>query len=274
MGKLFAALIAASFLLGAAPVSADVLSDVKSRGKLVCGVLGNFEPYGFMNQTTHQLKGYEVDYCHELANHIGVPAEMKVVTTQGRVAELLQGRVDVLAALISYTPERAKQVLYSGIYHFTQNQFMVLSETGFDAASDLLDKRIAVSKGSALERFLRENYTYATVVSFDDKTASYLALKTKKVDALLTGIDTLASLQNRDPEPGKTRIIEEPIYPFSCSFAVRLGETGAQSAINEFLQQAERSGLAQRIFDKWFGPETVYKLKKKFVVGDVPYGSK
>lgn len=227
-----------------------------------------------MDQATHQLKGYEVDYCQELANYIGIPAEMKIVTTQGRIAELLQGRVDVLASLISYTPERAKQLLYSGIYHYTQNQFMVLSETGIDAPSDLLNKKIAVSKGSVLEKFLRENYPYATVVSFDDKTASYLALKTKKVDALLTGVDTLASLRNRDTEPEKTRIIEDAILPFSLSFVVRLGETNAQSAINEFLQHAERTGMAQRIFDKWFGPETVFKLKKTFVAGDIPYGSK
>ncbi len=261
-------------MMGVGSASADLLSDVKARGKLVCGVLGNFEPYGYMDQATHQLKGYEVDFCQELANHMGVPAEMKVVTTQGRIPELLQGRVDVLAALISYTPERAKQVLYSGLYLFTQNQFMVLTETGFDAASDLLDKRIAVSKGSALEKFLRENYIYATVVSFDDKIASYLALKTRKVDALLTGVDTLASLQNRDPEPDKTRIIEEPIYPFSCSFAIRPGEAGFLSATNQFLEEAERSGLAQRVFDKWFGAETVYKMKRKFKVGEPPYGSK
>lgn len=252
------------------PASADLLSDIKSRGNLVCGVLSSFEPYAFQDPKTRELVGYEVDFCRELAGHLGVKATMKVVSTQGRVPELLQNRVDVLAALVSYTKERAKQMDFSGIYIRVPNKFLVLDRSNIRTANELKDKKVGLSKGSALEVIMRERFPSATVVSFDDKSASYLALKTGKIDALLTVVDVLMAFKNRDPDGDKARVLEEDFYVSYDSFNVKPGEPAFLSAVNEFLAQAEKSGLAQRIFDKWFGPDTVYKLKRDFAVGTPP----
>ncbi|MCF8483042.1 MAG: transporter substrate-binding domain-containing protein [Rhodospirillum sp.] len=246
---------------------ADLLEDVKGRGKLVCGVLTGFEPFGYQDPETHRLVGYEIDYCDELAKWLGVDAEPKVVTTQGRIPELSQGRVDVLVALISYTKERDQVVDYSGLYLRSESKFMVLKSSGLAGAGDLADRRIGVSKGSPLEKFLRGTYPSATVVSFDDKSASYLALKSGKVDALLTQTTTLMAMKNLDPEGDDMLVLPESIYPTDFGIVVRPGEAAFLVKTNAFLASAEKSGLADRIFEKWFGPDTQYNMKREFEVG-------
>src|SRR5688572_10410323 len=85
----------AAGLLAAATTGAhaDILSDVRSDGTLICGVLGVNEPFAYQDVQTRELVGYEIDLCHLLADHLGVQGETKVVTSQSRSPELVQERV-------------------------------------------------------------------------------------------------------------------------------------------------------------------------------------
>lgn len=247
--------------------TADTLDDVKARGTLVCGVLTGYEPYSFQDTRTRGLTGYEVDYCNELARYLKVKPELKVVTTQGRIPEITQHRVDVLAARISYTSARAAQIGYSGIYETTAARFMVLQGSGLKADDFKGEKRIGISKGSPLDQFLRETYPKATVLSFDDLTLAYAALRAGRVDGLLAPTTALASFRVRSGDKADTVVLPDAIYPTRTSFNVAKGEDRMVAAINEFLISAEASGLAQQIFDKWFGANSTYKLEKDFIVG-------
>ena len=46
--------------------------------------------------------------------------ELKLISVPARIPELMQGRIDVLAANLGYTPERAKQIAYSDSYYVEQ----------------------------------------------------------------------------------------------------------------------------------------------------------
>src|SRR3546814_12487806 len=57
--------------------------------------------------------GYEVDLCKEIANYLGVKLEVKMISVAARIPELVAGRVDVVAANLGWSPDRAKQIDYS-----------------------------------------------------------------------------------------------------------------------------------------------------------------
>src|SRR4051812_24963106 len=103
--------VIASLTLAAAGLAqADQLADIKQKGTLVCGTLGIAEPFSFTNAQTREVQGYDVDFCKVLAKSLGVKLELKLVAVPARIQELQQGRVDVLAANLGYTPERAEQI--------------------------------------------------------------------------------------------------------------------------------------------------------------------
>lgn len=104
--------LAAAALLGQA-AHADQLADIKQKGTLVCGTLGTAEPFSFPNPQTRETQGYDVDFCAALAKALGVKLELKLISVPARISELQQGRVDVLAANLGWTAERAQQMRLS-----------------------------------------------------------------------------------------------------------------------------------------------------------------
>ena len=271
MGNRFKA-IAGAVLLAALglPALAGTLEDVKTKGTLVCGLLTGYEPYFSQDPATRQLVGYEVDFCTELARHLGVKIEPKVVTTQGRIAEITQGRVDVLAARISYTKERAQQVDYSGVYDRVLDRFLVLANSGVEAKDIKPGTRFGVPKGTPLEQFLRDKHPRAVVLSFDDISLAYAALKAGRIDGILAPTTTLVALQQRDVDGSGTVVLPEVIYTVETSFIVRKGEDKFRAAIDAFLGEAEKSVLAARLYEQYLGAQSRYKLPRDFIVGEQP----
>ena len=98
-------------VVGAA--KADELADVKARGKLVCGTLGTAEPFSFQDPKTREIVGYDIDICRKVAESLGVALEIKPMAVEARIPELIQGRVDILAANLGWSKERAQQIDYS-----------------------------------------------------------------------------------------------------------------------------------------------------------------
>ena len=254
----------------AAPAHADQLSDIKTRGKLTCGVLGGYEPFGFQDPATREVNGYEPDLCRSLARVLGVAADLKVVTAQGRVPELLQGRVDVEAALLGWSKEREQQVDYSNVYGVVDSKILVMKSSGIQAPGQLADRKIGVAKGSLLEGIAQSRFPDATVVSFDDTPNAYLALRQGKIAGLLMTDTTLASLRNLDPQGDRTLLLPEVYEHSQQAFAMRKGGNETlRAAINAFLDEYEGSGEAQAAYDKWFGVQSKLKMTRTVRVGSL-----
>src|SRR3546814_11282612 len=90
--------------------SANALDDVKSRNTLVCGTLGTSEPFSFQDPKTRQVVGYEVDLCKEIADHLGVKLEIKLIAVAARLPELAGRRVAVVASNQGWSPARAQTI--------------------------------------------------------------------------------------------------------------------------------------------------------------------
>ncbi|MNT96827.1 Bacterial extracellular solute-binding protein, family 3 [compost metagenome] len=50
---------------------------------------------------------------------------------------------------------------------------------------------------------------------------------------------------------------------------VRKSEPRFLQTVNQALDEAESAGAAAKLFDKWFGPDTPYKLERGFKIGPI-----
>tara|TARA_R110002020_G_scaffold458434_1_gene675857 strand:- start:47289 stop:48107 length:819 start_codon:yes stop_codon:yes gene_type:complete len=268
MKSLFAVLAAATMAVAPTAGKADVLADVKSAGKLVCGVLGVNEPFAYQDVTTRELVGYEIDICRLLAEDLGVEAEMKVVVSQSRIPELAQRRVDVLASLLSYTAERAEQVDYSNTYLTMDSKCFVLGDSDVQELDDLAQSRVAILKGSVLEAPFRTRFPDSTILSLDDTSTSFLALYGGRVEASCNNEVTARLVVARSADAPEIRFLPEPVLQAKAGFAAKKGETAFVDYINEFLERIESSGKGQAVYDKWLGSESPLGMQRGFKFGE------
>jgi polar amino acid transport system substrate-binding protein len=252
----------AAFLPGAA--SADVLGDIKSNGTLVCGVLGVNEPFAFQDVQSRELVGYEIDLCRLLAADLGVKPQLKVVTSQSRIPELSQRRVDLLISLLTYTADRAKQVDFSNNYLSSAWKCVVLEDSEFKKMDDLAEARVAILKGSVLEGPFTAKYPKAKILTLDDTSTSLLALFQGKVDATCNNQVTVRLVAMRTPNATPTRLLPESIMTATTGIAVKKGETSLVEYINGFLEKIEGNGAGQALFDKWLGSASKLALPREY----------
>ncbi|OCJ16355.1 amino acid ABC transporter substrate-binding protein [Rhizobium sp. AC44/96] len=249
-------------------VSASQLDDVKKAGKITCGVLTNSPPLGFQDPKTREPAGYEIDICRQFAQSIGVTAELVPVSPQTRMAELVQGRVDVLASLLSYSKERAEQVDFSGAYIAEDFNFVVLDQSDIKKVDDLSGQRIGLVKGSVLIPLTEKRLPDARVLSFETSAASFLALQQGKVKATVYRYSEGKAVERNAGDGIKAlRFLDEPLLSMPSGFAFRKGSPELVKAANDFLAQLETSGEGQKLYDKWLGKDSDLKSTRKFQFG-------
>jgi polar amino acid transport system substrate-binding protein len=249
---------------------ADQLADVKARGTLTCGILANLEPFGFQDPNTREFTGYDVDFCNGVAKALGVKPELKAVSLEARIPELSQKRVDILAAGLGYTPERAKQIAFSDAYFTSRSMVVAHEDAGYKSTQDLAGKRISVVKGGTISMFIAKSIPTATTVAFDDYPAAFLAFSQRKVDGFGTPEIALMRFKAKMDKQIPMVLLTPPVGEELWGLGMRNDEEGFRKAVNDALQQMERSGEAQKIFDKWLGAGSPFKMHREFKIAPIP----
>ncbi len=96
-------------ILGATVARADVLDDVKKKGTLVVGTKADYRPFGFLDPSG-KIVGFEPELAADVAKRLGVKLELVPVVASNRIQFLQQGKIDIMIATMSDTPERRKIV--------------------------------------------------------------------------------------------------------------------------------------------------------------------
>ncbi len=251
---------------------ADALDTIKERGTLVCGTLGTSEPFSFQDPKTRQVVGYEVDLCKEIADSMGVKLEVKMISVAARIPELAAGRVDVVAANLGWSADRAKQIDYS-YADYVSPQKILIRQTDADKlkkTADLAGKRVSAVSGSSSEAGAKRLIPGVTTVTFKDPPTAFVALQQKKVDGFVgSELMLLKFEQGAQKTPVKLTMIEDPLFTEPWGLGVKKGEKALLGKINETMAGLEQSGKAQQIFDRWFGPETQFHTKRVFKMEEI-----
>lgn len=259
--------IASWFILASSPAHADQLADVKATGKLVCGVLNIFEPFGYTDAASRAVVGYDVDVCRALGKKLGVGVEIKPVSIEARIPELQQKHMDILAAGLAHTAQRAQQISFSHAYYVSPNVLAVRTSRNYGSMKDLASKRISFVKGSVSEAYIKSGIPSATAVGYEDVSTAFTALLQNKVEGFSTSEEVLQKLRSRlGPNASKYVVFPQPIGREIWGLGVRKDEPAMLNAVNDALQALEASGEMRAIFDKWLGAGTLYKMSRSFKI--------
>jgi general L-amino acid transport system substrate-binding protein len=233
MRKTFLVLLGLFMMSGFAVAS--TLSDVKARGKLLCGV--NSGLLGFAQKGDDgKWAGFDVDYCRAVAAAVLSDAE-KVeyvpLTTATRFDSLKSGTVDILARNTTWTMERETKMplRFAGISYHDGQGFMVNKAIGVNSVFNLTQAAVCFLSGtttqSNLEDFFREKEMTFTPVSFgtiDELVSAFQAKDGNKCDAYSADQSQLYAVRLKLASPDDYVILPEVISKEPLGPAVRQGD--------------------------------------------------
>lgn len=252
--------LAAILVLAASPALAGKIDDIKARGTLIAGVKDSQPPFGFVDEKSNQIVGFEIDICKVLADKLGVKLETKPVTSSTRIPMLTQGAIDLVAATMTHQKGREDQIDFSITYFMTGQKLLVKKAGGITGVKDLAGKKVGSVKGSTSEQNVKKAQPECTVISFETYPEAFLALKQGKVEAVTTDESILVGLQNSDDKPGDFAIVGEYISPEPYGLGVAENESDFRDFVNIALMEMWASGEYQKIYEKWFGKDTKFYI--------------
>ncbi|MEI6702022.1 MAG: ABC transporter substrate-binding protein [Deltaproteobacteria bacterium] len=246
-------------------LAADTLADAKKKGVLVVGCKDSLPPFGYIDEKTRQIVGYDIDFVNAIAKKMGVKVELKPVTSASRMPQLQESHIDIIAATMTKNAERAKVIDFSHTYFFTGQKFITKKDS-VKSLKDLEGKKIGTAKGSTSEQNVKKAVPSATVLSFDDYPQAFLALQQGKVAAVTTDEAILAGILAKAPNKAQFEIPKIQISDEPYGLGMRKGDTNFVNFVNSTILEMEKSGEAAKIFEKWFGPSTQFHLERTFKI--------
>jgi polar amino acid transport system substrate-binding protein len=260
MRRIAIALVALVAALAATPDAraADSLLDkVKQKGEMIVGVKYDFPPMGFINKDTGKPDGFEIDLANEIAKELGVKATFVQALSKTRIPLIVNGNVDLIIATMTHKREREQAIDFSTHYMITGQRPITRKETGITHVSQLAGKQVAAVQGGNAGPNLIKVQPKAILVQFQEQTEALLALKQKKVDAVVSD-DVLNQWWVRNnPEltlVGKLYTIE----PYGMG--VRQNDSRWRNAINQALMEIWDTGRYHEIHHKWFGQKPEFEI--------------
>ena len=153
------------------------LDDIKASGSINIGVFSDKSPFGYVDENG-EYQGYDVYFGNRIGKDLGV--EINYVSTEAasRIEYLKTGKVDIILANFTVTPERAEEVDFAlpymnvalGVVSPDSRVITDLSQVG-------ADDQVIVISGTTAETYLEKNNPEIKLQKFDTYAAAKSAFE-------------------------------------------------------------------------------------------------
>ena len=175
------AVVLVAFATGTASAQCtnEAWNKVMERGKVVIGVKADYKPWGFRDESGN-LVGMEIDMAMDVAEAMGVEAELVAVQSSNRMQFLEQGKVDMFIATMSDRPDRREIVGIPGPNYYTSGtNVMAPKALGFTTWEDLRGKKVCGKQGAFYNKITEERYG-VEIIAFTGNAEAKQALRDRK----------------------------------------------------------------------------------------------
>lgn len=242
-------------------VSEPALEKIKNSGVFTIGVRNASPPFSFINKQNDRV-GFSNDLAMLVHKNIEkkltktIKLEMKETTPATRIPLLTSMAVDLITETMTDTRARRESVDFSLTYFVTGAQFIVKKGSPIKGAGDIAGKRIGTQQGSTNERVLREKYPQATLVTFPEQAAAFMALQQGKLDAYCNDGIQLWGLKYKSTNPDQWDVVGDYISYEPYGMAMRKNDSDFRQVVNVALMEAIEGGEYFKLYEKWFGPKS------------------
>lgn len=241
------------FAFGASSVNAE------NNQEIVVGLDINVPPMGFLDSNGN-ITGFDIDLAKETFKVLGKEITFQPIDWDSKELELSTGKIDVIWNGLSYTPERAKNMLLTKTYMQNNQVFIVKKGSGISDISDLNQKTVCVQKGSSGETALKNSdvgKNFKNITTLENMVNCLSEVRLLKTDTTLADEVTARYYLAKNNLESEFEILSDPLSTENYVVAVKNGNETLKNEIEYGLTKIIENGVAENISKKWFGKNII-----------------
>jgi glutamate transport system substrate-binding protein len=198
-----------------------------------------------MQSPSGQYSGFDVDVARYVARKLGATKINFVPTlSANREAFLQQGKVDMVVATYSVTPERQKVVSFAGPYYIAHQDILVrASDNSISKPDDLIGKKVCSGQGSAsgdrIQALYGSKVNLIRLLGYGDCVNQLLG---KQVQAVTTDNTILAGFAAQPQNRGKLKLAGTFFSNEIYGIGLKHGDSKGVAAVDQALQAMFNDG--------------------------------
>jgi glutamate/aspartate transport system substrate-binding protein len=262
IGPLLASLLATAALAQGDEGLSPTLSRIKNAHVVHVGYRESSPPFSFLDEANRPI-GYSLELCEAIVEEIAAEVDdpdLKIeyvkVTSDDRIAAVLQNKIDLECGSTTANAERAKQVAFSPLIFVAGTKLMVAKTSPLSSATDLKGKTVVVTKGTTNEQAMHkvdQKFSLGlTIVTAADHEQSYQMLVDGKVDAFATDDILLYGLIARHKSQDKFRVTGDYLSYEPYGIMFRKGEPELSDTVERAFRKLGSNHDLIPLYEKWF----------------------
>ena len=143
------------------------LDEIKSSGTINIGVFSDKSPFGYVDENG-EYQGYDVYFGNRIGQDLGVKINYVSTEAANRIEYLQTGKVDIILANFTVTPERAQEVDFA-LPYMNVALGVVSPESAVITSLDQIgaDDQVIVISGTTAETYLEKNNPEIKLQKYD-----------------------------------------------------------------------------------------------------------
>lgn len=239
-------------------VETTPLTNLISPHVLTVGIYANYFPQEYMDETGHQIIGFDIDVIQSIARHLHLQTKFVAEDYSMLINDLALSRFDVVISAVSITPELQKKADF--VPYFRGGESLLVSKGNSQriyALSDLCGRKVAIKEGTFEQRelkdigsnCLKDGKAAISVIVCPEYTASLKELREGTVVAIYQ--DSPVTDYFIKQNPGRFEIGGEIIGANLEGIAVRKNDASLLGALQKTFAQVKADGSYRDIITKW-----------------------
>ena len=272
MRALSVLLTAATFLLTAAAPSltthaqevglSPTLAAIKKAKTVRLGYREASPPFSFLDHAGRPI-GYSLELCEAIVDEIETAVDepdLKVdyvkVTSDDRIAAVLDKKIDFECGSTTANAERRKQVAFSPLMFVAGTRLMVPKASAAKGIRDLAGKTVVVTKGTTNEQAIHaadKKFSLSlNIVAAPDHEQSYQMVADGKADAFATDDVLLFGLIARHKAQDKMKVVGDLLSYDPYGIMFRKGEPQLSALVEQTFRKLATNRDLIPLYRKWF----------------------
>jgi glutamate/aspartate transport system substrate-binding protein len=238
------------------------LANIKRAHVVRLGYRESSPPFSFLDQANRPI-GYSLELCEAIVEEIGVEVDdpnLKIeyvkVTSDDRIAAVVQNKIDLECGSTTANAERSRQVAFSPLIFVAGTKLMVPKASTVSGATDLKGKTVVVTKGTTNEQAMHnvdKKFSLGlNIVASPDHEQSYQMLVDGKADAFATDDILLFGLIARHKAQDRFRVTGEYLSYDPYGIMFRKGEPQLTAVVERTFRKLGSNRDLIPLYNKWF----------------------